>query len=137
MKQQFDINRVIERYGLNEEDVADVLFPHVRYKLMALNRIKKGEAFIDTNQLAALADLIGIFIYDLFEYDGWSTNTKDNCVTFSKGTFVAKLNYDNTFLTVYDGNVVISKMVTCKNMTLDQFYNLLNNIINNYQDGNN
>ena len=36
--EQFNINNVIEHYGLNVDDVAQALFPHVRYKKQACSQ---------------------------------------------------------------------------------------------------
>lgn len=132
--EKFNINRVIEYFKLDEEDVAEALFPHIRYKKMALDRIKRGEANIDTEQLKALADLAGVFVSDLYNCNEWKGTVENSCLTFVKGTFKAKLNYNGVYLTVYDGATVINKMMTSGNLQIDDFINLLDNIIKNYQE---
>ena len=57
MEQNFNINKVIEHYKLDTEEVASTLFPHVRYQKLALDRVLKGEACLNTDQLQALAKL--------------------------------------------------------------------------------
>ena len=49
MGQTFDIKKVIEHYKLDTNEVAEALFPHVRYKTLALNRVLKGEAYLDAD----------------------------------------------------------------------------------------
>ena len=70
MEHKFDINSVIERYHLDPKDVAEALFPRNQHKGMALDRVLKGIASIDTEQLSALAKLAGVVVSDLFEING-------------------------------------------------------------------
>lgn len=129
MKQQFDINEVIKNYKLNIDDVANTLFPHVRYKKQALDRVLKGEATIDTDQLQLLAELAGVFPYELFNINGWSGKSEDCCLTFIKGEFKAKLNYNNVYLTLYKNNKLVYREIAMPNMELSEFLTYITNLI--------
>lgn len=122
MAQKFDINKVINYYSLNVDEVADALFPNVRYKKLALDRVLKGEASINTQQLQALADLAGILVQDLFTVDTWKGTTEDGgCLTFIKGEFKVKLNYNGAWLSLYKNNELLKQEMFTTNMDLDQF----------------
>lgn len=121
MAQEFNITKVIELYKLDVNEVAEALFPNVRYKKLALNRVLKGEAYINTEQLQALAKLTGVLISDLFNVDSWKGSTEDGCLTFLKGDYKAKLNYNGVWLSLYKNNELIKHEMFTPNMTLDEF----------------
>lgn len=132
MGQSFDINNVIEHYKLDTNEVAEALFPHVRYKTLALNRVLKGEAFLDTEQLQALANLAGILVQDLFTFGDWKGSNEDGCLTLTRGKYKAKINYNGTYLTILKGSRVIAQEITCaKNMSVNDFISHINSIIKN------
>ena len=121
MAQEFNITKVIEYYTLDVNDVAEALFPNVRYKKLALDRVLKGEASINTEQLQALAKLAGVLTSDLFNIDSWKGSAEDGCLTFLKGDFKAKLNYNGVWLSLYKNNELLKQEMFTPNMTLEEF----------------
>lgn len=121
MAQEFNINKVIEHYKLDVNEVAEALFPNVRYKKLALDRVLKGEAVINTEQLQALAKIAGVLTSDLFNIDSWKGSTEDSCLTFLKGEYKAKLNYNGAWLSLYKNNELIKQEMFTPNMTLNEF----------------
>lgn len=121
MAQEFNITKVIEYYKLDVNDVAEALFPNVRYKKLALDRVLKGEASINTEQLQALAKLAGVLTSDLFNIDSWKGSAEDGCLTFLKGDFKAKLNYNGVWLSLYKNNELLKQEMFTPNMTLEEF----------------
>ena len=136
MEQKFDINRVIERYDLNREDVAKVLFPHAKYYKFAFDRVLKGEASLNTEQLEALAKLAGVMIHDLFTFEDWKGSSEDGCVVLLKGDYKVKLNYKGVYVSLYKGTNLIHQELSLKSMSMDEFTEYINQIINkqNQQD---
>ena len=133
MEQKFDINKVIERYKLDVNEVAEVLFPNIRYKQSALKRVLNNEASLDTTQIEKLANLAGIVVSDLFTFEDWKGSSEDGCIIFIKGDFKAKLNYNGVYLTLFKGTDIIAKEVTAANsLSINSFINHINNLINNY-----
>lgn len=137
MTEEFNINDVIQRYSLDEDEVAAALFPQVRYQKAALERIQSGKAKLDVEQLQALAKLAGVLIYDLFSIDTWKGASEDNCLVFIKGEYKVKLNYNGVFLSIYKAHKLIYQELALKNMSMTEFINYIDNIIkNNQNDGN-
>lgn len=137
MAQKFDITKVIEYFGLDVNSVAEALFPNVRYKKLALDRVLKGEATINAEQLQALADLAGVLTGDLFSIDSWKGSTENGCLTFIKGDFKAKLNYNGVWLSLYKDDKLIKQEMFTPNMTLEDFINHITTLITNFNYGNN
>lgn len=132
MEQTFDINKVIEHYKLDANEVAKVLFPHVRYQTLALNRVLKGEAFLDTEQVQKLANLAGVLVQDLFTFGDWKGSQEDGCLIMLKGEYKVKLNYNGVYMTLYKGSEVIAKELTNpKHISIDEFISHINNLIKN------
>ena len=131
MEQSFNINKVIEHYKLDTKEFANTLFPHVRYQKLALDRVLKGEACLNTDQLQALAKLAGVFVHDLFTVDDWKGSSEDGCLTFIKDDYKVKLNYKGVYLSIYKGPELIHQELALNNMTITEFIEHINKIINN------
>ena len=135
--EQFNINRVIEHYKLNTEDLAKVLFPTVKYPKQAFDRILKGESDLDITQVEKLANYIGVLVTDLFSANTWKSFAEDKCLILSKGQYKAKLNYNGVYLSIYKDNVLIEQKISnVPGMTVQEFINYLDNLIEDYENGN-
>jgi hypothetical protein len=130
MEQSFDLAKVIEHFKLDREEVEAVLFPHVRYRKQALDRVLKGEGQLTVEQLQALANLSGVFIQDLFSLDTWKGGKEDNCLTFLKGEFKVKLNYNGVFLSIYKGTTLVHQEINSSNKTLQEFLSYITLLTN-------
>lgn len=136
MVRQFDINKIIEFYKLNVEEVARVLFPTVKYQKAALDRILKGEASLDTDQVEALADYIGVFSFELFSSDNWKGSSENGVLTLLKGPYKVRLAYNNVFISIYkDDKLIYQKLANTPDMTMREFIKYIDNIIKLFENG--
>lgn len=134
--EQFNINAVIDKYRLNTEELAKVLFPNVKYPKLAFDRVLRGEANLDTTQLQNLASYAGVIVTDLFAADAWKSFTEDGCMTFERGKYKAKINYKGSYLTLYCENKLIKQIIPdSSHLTVEAFITMLNNLIKNYENG--
>lgn len=132
MGQTFNINKVIEHYKLDTNEVAEALFPHVRYKTLALNRVLKGEAYLDTQQIEVLAKLAGVLIQDLFTFNDWKGGYEDGCIIMVRGEYKVKLNYNGVYMTLTKGPKVITQEIVCPaNISIDDFISHIDSLIKN------
>ena len=130
MEQTFDLAKVLEHYKLNREEVEQALFPHVRYRKQALDRVLKGEGQLTVEQLQILAKLSGVFIQDLFSLDEWKGGREDDCLTFIKGEFKVKLNYKGVYLSIYKGTELVKQEITQTDRTIQEFLEHITLLIN-------
>ena len=133
----FDINKVIEHYGLDTNEVAKVVFPKVNYPKVALNRVLKGEAALSVEQLESLAEFIGVLPGDLFELSQWKGTTEDSHLVFKRGDYTVRLNYKGAYITISKNNEIIYQEITGDNKTVTEFINHIDQLIKNYENGNN
>lgn len=130
----FDISKIIERYGLDPDKVAEVLYPLAKYPKQAFARVLNGESHLDTMQVTRLADYIGVFVPELFNLDSWASKSEDGCLIFTKGLFKAKLNYKGVYLTLYRGDeVILQNVADIPGMTVKEFIEYLDNFIKTYE----
>jgi hypothetical protein len=131
--EKFEISKIIERYNPDVDELGQVLFPHVKYPKQAFDRVLRGEANLDSEQIELLASYLGIFVYELFSIDEWkgSWSTECKCLTFIKGLYRVNLNYGGSFITVYKDNKVVHQEVKCntESMSLEDFIKYINNLI--------
>ena len=131
--EKFEISKIIERYNPDVDELGQVLFPHVKYPKQAFDRVLRGEANLDSEQIELLANYLGIFVYELFSIDEWkgSWSNECKCLIFIKGLYRVNLNYGGSFITVYKDNKVVHQEVKCntESMSLEDFIKYINNLI--------
>lgn len=131
MEHRLDIFKIIRHYGQDINVVAKVLYPNVRYPRLALDRIKKGEADLSLSQLYRLADFLGLFITDLFDFDTWKGSSLDNdAITFTKGEYTAFIR-PNGMVSMRKGSEVVYTGVMTPAITIDELLTTLNNVTDN------
>ena len=130
---QFDINGVIKDFNLDKDEIAKVLFPDAKYPKLAFNRIVKGEASLSVEQLEILASHLGIMPASLLTMNSWRDATEDGFLTFEKGPFKVKLNYNGAFLSVYKDNKLVEQMITGASMSIDKFIELIDDLISKHK----
>lgn len=115
----FNIKKVIEAYNPDIEKLAKALFPNIAYPRQAFNRILKGEANLDTQQLSKLAQYLGVTVSNLFMVDDteWSLISKpgEYSLTFTKGEYKAILIGQQ--LSVYKNDALINVLIIDKKAT--------------------
>jgi len=132
----FDINKVLDKYSVDLNEVANILFPNIRYKNVALSRLIKGETELTLTQLSNLAKLLNISTQELFE--GITNNSytlklnpKNNYILSYKG-YEVKLYNDGSFMSLYKDTQLIKKeFINAKHISLDEVLKLIDNIIKN------
>lgn len=130
--EKFNVQKIIEHYGPNIEELSKVLFPHIKYPKQAFDRVIKGEANLDSVQIAQMASYLGVFVADLFAVDEWkgSWDERFRCLTFVKGLYQVNVNYCGSFITVYkDGKVIHQEIKQANDMTLADFLQYINTLI--------
>lgn len=134
----FDINRIIQEFNIDTQELSRVLFPLLKYPEIGMKRLLMGETDLSVTQLEKLASFIGVMPAHLFNLDSWKTNSENNCLTFEKDEFKVKLNYNNVFLTLYKNGIPVEERIGAPYMTLNEFLKYLDTLILKYKnDGTN
>lgn len=131
---KFNIKEVIEYYKPSIPDLAKLLFPTAKYPKAAFDRVLRGEALLNVEHLETIADFLGIAISDLFNPDSWKGIAEEGHIVFIKGAYKARINYKNSFLSLYssEDNTLISQCVlNIRTLTLNELIIYLDNLIKN------
>lgn len=129
---KFNINKIIEYYGPNVDELGCVLFPRIKYPKQAFDRVLKGETNLDSAQIELLAKYLGVFVADLFSVDDWhgKWDNEHKCLSVVRGPYKINLNYGGAFITVYKNNKMIHQEIKCDvdSMSLSDFIKYINNL---------
>lgn len=130
----FDLNKIMETHELDVQEVARHLFPTNKYPKLALDRILKKEAFLDTNQLSRLALMIGTSVENLYSNGKWSMKTKKGILYFASDTYSAELDTSSWTTKIYaDGSIFHEEVISNASVTLSEYLHNLNQIIKNHE----
>lgn len=130
--EQLNINKILEAYKPDRKKLAAALFPNNRYPDEAFNRIVTGVAKLDSDQIAILANYLGVFVHTLYsvEDSGWHGKMGANGIVLSKGDYSASIN--NGSMSLYCCNKhVISLVLKSEPTSLREILDVLDSYINN------
>lgn len=128
-----NLEKIITDHALDVREVGKELFPSAKYPKLALDRILKGEAFLDTNQVSKLSLITGIPIEVLFSGGEWKTQGSENKITFTSEDYKAELD-TLTWVTkvYYKGSLFHEEIISQKHIELSEYLETLRNLINKY-----
>ena len=130
----FNLTKVLEYYKPDINSLAAILFPAVKHPKLALDRVIRGEATLDIEQVQSLASYLGVFITDLLTIDCWkSVDSPHESLVLKKGEYTARLNYKGSFLVLHKGSELIKEEVINTAMPVSEFIDHLNNLIKNFK----
>ena len=123
---KIDIDRIIVAYDLNNAEVAQQLFPGNSFPKMALNRIKKGVAVLDADQISKLALMAGVPISALYAGGSWRKTFKNGVHKFTNGKFTAELS-TVTFITklFHNDSLFHESLITSPTIPLSEYFERL------------
>ena len=134
--EKFDINKVVDYWGLDPHKVAPVIYPTLKHPYAAMRRLLAGEDELDINQVGALASYIGVTTADLLNVDSWQGLYNEGVLTFRKKNYTIRFKYDCAYATLYKDDMPIRTLILAdKLITVKDFINLIDNQIKNYENG--
>ena len=132
MSNKIDLSKIIDENKLDKKEIAKQLFPSNQFPMMALTRIVKGEAFLNSEQLSKLSLILDVEVSALYSGADWALSSSEDTISFKKGTFTSLL-CTKTFTTrLYDGETLFHEQILHKtSISLSEYTEDLNAIIKN------
>lgn len=133
--EKFNINKIMSQYGLQEQEVANLLWPMVKYPELGFKRVLRGETYLDSAQICALAHYLQVPVSDLFtvEDTDWHAITKDKRTIFTKGEYKIILGRDFS-VSIYKGmDEIRNYIINAKTVRIEEFINSIDNSIKKYE----
>lgn len=125
-----DINNIIESKGLDQNDLAKELFPGTKHPKMALQRIIKGEAQLDSEQIVRLSVYTGLSISELFGQRDWKASSNGGVHAFESEDYRAELDTNTWISKVWKKSELIHEVIIHdQHISLSNYFSLLNDVI--------
>lgn len=133
---KFSLAKVVKNHVLDEEKLADALFPTAKYPVLAYKRVLAGKSDLSVSQLEILADFIGCSVPELYNYNGWIADDEpDEKLVYTKGLYTAKVNRKGAFISLYkEDKLLVNAVSNTGLMTLDLFFSYLDELIAKYDN---
>lgn len=130
-----DIDSVSREYNISLTVLGDILFPNAKYKRIALDRVRNRTANLDIEQASNLATYLNTTIDELLKNPSWKGSRENGYLTITRDNYKVVLNKDGYYYSVYDGDILIDRIVEdLSPMPLDNFITRINNLINTYEN---
>lgn len=127
-----NLKSIIEFYNVDIKGLANTLFPHNNFPLPALHRAIRGETKLDSEQIALLADYLGVLVADLYTIDGWKASHENMQLTITKGPFKATLFSSGKICVYKDNELIDTKQISNITVSVTEFINHINKLIKSY-----
>lgn len=129
-----DLRRIIEQNHLDWGEISTELFPKNKQPRRALDRVAKGEALLDSEQISRLATLLGVEIQDLYAGYEWKATSKPGLMTLTTDKFRAEIDTKNWILKVYANDKLFhDEVLMSPTIQLSELLKNLNQIIEKYE----
>ena len=126
----FDINRVIDKYGLDAKNLAALLFPNAKHPYAALKRILDKKANLDVHQLEKLASYIRVPISELFCESAWKGEIRNGVLLLCKDGYEVKFIRNEVFdIEIYKDNELLRTTNCAIDSPMSSIIDNLNKII--------
>ena len=134
--EKFNINKIMSQYGLQEQEVANLLWPMVKYPELGFKRVLRGETYLDSSQICALANYLQIPVSELFtvEDTDWRAISKDRRTIFTKGDYKVIIGRDLFTVSIWHKNDnFYNSVATIGFMEISKFLNRMDELIENHK----
>ncbi len=135
--QTLDLKRIIKTSNLKTAQVGAVLFPDNKKPEAAIWRVTKGEAFLNSEQISKLSELLNVPIGLLFDDAAWHMSVeadRKNIIRFRAYDYYAELNTETMTTRVsFNGTVYFEEVHHEKGLGLTDYLSLLTDLIIKYK----
>jgi len=127
------LDKIIEKKKLDKKDLAQRLFPGNKYASLSLNRVIKGDGFLDSNQISLLSELTNIPINELYENNDWSSESTNGVIVFTSKDYRAELNIKSNLTKVFkNGSLFHESIIHSGSVPLSEYLDKLAEVISEH-----
>lgn len=129
---QIDLQKIIQRGGIDIKVLARELFPGRIYAVTALQRILSGKGKLDSEQVSRLAALLSVPIEQLYS-SGWRVQSENGVHTFTNLDYVAIVDLNKmTTKLLHKDSLFHEEVLHSQTITLTELIRGLDKIIQNH-----
>jgi len=127
------LDKIIEKKKLDKKDLAQRLFPGNKYASLSLNRVIKGDGFLDSNQISLLSELTNIPINELYENNDWRSESTNGVIVFTSKDYRAELNIKSNLTKVFkNGSLFHESIIHSGSVPLSEYLDKLAEVISEH-----
>lgn len=93
----FNLQKIIEDFNLDDTAVANALFPNNRYTLPALKRVIRDNIPLNLDQLNTLADIVNLSLPALLNYSKYTGVIANNEPIIIYGPYIVTIKQNGCF----------------------------------------
>ena len=131
----FNLQKIIDQYGLNANDLAPELFPENKYPMIAITRVLKGEAQLNADQVSKLSAITSIPVEHLYsgaKYD--MTSPSEGIIRIEADDYKAELDQTTWITKIYHkGKLFHDSVIHNGAQPLSQYLHTLDTLILNHK----
>ena len=123
--EKFNINKIMSQYGLQEQEVANLLWPMVKYPELGFKRVLRGETYLQV----PVSELFTV------EDTDWHAISKDKRTIFTKGDYKVIVGRDLFSVSIWHKNDnFYNSVATIGFMEISKFLNRMDELIENHEE---
>ena len=127
-----NLNLILERYNLDENNVAQMLFPDNKRPNSALKRVKDNEALLNSEQFAKLAAYIGVPMEALMQKGWTSAPATEDTLILTSGEYEVILNKRSFETRIFHKNSLFyGGILVNRSTTLSEYIDAIEEAIKN------
>ena len=125
-----NLQKIIDERGLDKKEVAKLLFPDIKYPILAFNRVLADVAVLDSTQVSKLALFADLTIDEIYSGRAWKATSKKGRHKFISGDFIAELDLETGITKVFHkGSLFHESVLHSTLIPLSSYIEELNNLI--------
>ena len=125
-----NLQKIIDERGLDKKEVAKLLFPDIKYPILAFNRVLADVAVLDSTQVSKLALFADLTIDEIYSGWSWKATSKKGRHKFISGDFIAELDLETGITKVFHkGSLFHESVLHSTLIPLSSYIEELNNLI--------
>jgi hypothetical protein len=133
--QTINLDRIIKSKNLDKKELAQKLFPDNKYAALALNRVIRGDGFLDSKQISLLSALVSIPIGELFTGSGWDLKSSRDTLIITSDKFRAELDRNTWVTKVYENRSLFHEsLIHSRNAPLSLYLADLTKIVDHQNE---
>lgn len=134
-----DVKSLIEKSGLDPIQIAKELYPTNKFPTYALQRVIAGEALLNSEQIAKLAQILGVEINDVYDVSKWKVTANKDLIFLKHGDYRVELDLGAKTSKIFSGATLKFETVLHSSaIALSEYIAEINKIISKFEnDGNN
>lgn len=125
-----DVKSLIEKSGLDPVVLAKELYPSNKFPVHALQRVIAGEALLNSEQIAKLAQMLNVEINEVYDISKWKVGANKDLIYLKHGEYRVELDLTAKTSKIFSGTTLkFETVLHSSTIALSEYIAEINKII--------